>query len=137
MKNKTTLAFSIAIALLCLNTNFTFAQWVNNLLPFAVHTSATTQSGGVGNFTLANLPLSAFHINTNLMPTSSNFTPGNLFRTDGPNTFDNMWQMFTVPTGKNPVTKEIGDILSPAGSIDFMMRSAQPGGTLQFQTNTG
>ncbi|MBI3501836.1 MAG: hypothetical protein HY063_08585, partial [Bacteroidetes bacterium] len=127
----------IAIIVIALQTNFSQAQFTQGFLSgnLCGSTNPAVTAIGIGNFSTS--PSAALHVNTNLLPTNTTFGAGKVFRTDGPSNVDNLWQMFTVPTGKNPVTKEIGDILSPAGSIDFMMRSAQPGGTLQFQTNTG
>ncbi|MDD2385377.1 MAG: hypothetical protein PHP52_01185, partial [Bacteroidales bacterium] len=54
---------------------------------------------GIGEFTY--VPKAALHVNANLLDAPTNpitmFTPGQVFRTDGPSNQDNMWQLFTGP----------------------------------------
>ena len=112
MKNKFIIGCIVLIAII-LQTQVLFAQWsIQNsagnfwysLLP------ASENSIGIGNFTAPNSPLSALHVNTNLLPTSTFFTPGELFRTDGPSNVQNSWRLWTggQPNGPNPA--EIGKI---------------------------
>ena len=55
------------------------------------------QSFLVDGWTTANPPRAALHVNDFYLddPPSWVFTPGQVFRTDGPSNQDNMWQMFT------------------------------------------
>ncbi len=88
---------------------------------------------GVGNFTNYGGPKAALHVNENLLTdldpniASNYYTPGHLFRTDGPLDQDNMWQLFTGPDasatekGRFYVPKNEGDFyitsfLNPTGS---------------------
>jgi len=84
---------------------------------------------GIGNFSSA--PQAAFHINTNLLTTTTMYTPGHVFRTDGPSSSDNIWEMWT---GSGAGATQKGAIVSPANSNDFYLRASLPGASLHFQT---
>jgi hypothetical protein len=84
-------------------------------------TDPITRNVGIGNFTAP--PLSALHINTNLFPLG--FQTGNVFRTDGPSTSDNIWEMWTGTTPK-------ATLFNPAGSDNFVLHSNQ--GNMIFAT---
>jgi len=90
------------------------------------------KSIGIGNFTY--VPRAALHINANLLDAPTNpvtmFTPGQVFRTDGPSNQDNMWQLFTGPDAS---ATEKGRIFVPANSDDFVLQASQPFGTIRFR----
>ncbi|MBI4931997.1 MAG: tail fiber domain-containing protein [Bacteroidetes bacterium] len=96
MKNTIRLAMNIAVAIFCLSSKFTFAQW--NLALFPDYRTVNITSVGIGQFTVANRPLAALHVNTNLTPIDPNFTRGEVFRTDCPAStavnFITAWRMF-------------------------------------------
>lgn len=86
------------------------------------------QGIGIGSFTNLNLPQSAFHVNTNLLPVSTAFTSGELFRTSGPSNQLNSWRMFTgagngierfrISSLANLNNAELGTVQN--GTLDFL-----------------
>jgi len=84
---------------------------------------------GIGNFTSANLPLSALHVNTNLLPGPPNLG-GEVFRTDCPvlaATAVTAWRMFRGGL-------EFGTLFSTAPGTAFQL--AAPRGNMQLRTLT-
>jgi len=91
MTNKTTIKGLIAIIAITLQTQILFAQWTMTFFGGSTWYRLSPggpppgfSSVGVGNFTTAIPTLSALHVNTNLLPGNINFTPGEVFRTNGP-----------------------------------------------------
>ncbi len=86
-------------------------------------------SVGIGNFGgplgLGLVPLSALHVNTNILPPSPNHGPGEVFRTDCPVGANSIWRMFRGGA-------DFGWLFSSPANTDFTFRS--PRGSLQFQT---
>jgi len=100
------------------------------------------KSIGIGNFT--SFPHAALHINANLLDAPTNpitmFTPGQVFRTDGPANRDNMWQMFTGSNYNNATEK--ARFYTPADNSDFYITSFENtsytngvGGALLFNSH--
>jgi len=93
---------------------------------------------GIGNFILSGYggPRAALHVNENLLTdlvpgiASNYYTPGHLFRTDGPLDQDNMWQLFTGPDAS---ATEKARFYVPANSIDLVLQASA--GSLLFNTN--
>jgi hypothetical protein len=79
---------------------------------------------GIGNFTTS--PLSALHVNTNLLPASTVFTRGELFRTTGPANQTNAWRMET--------DDEKFRLYVPAGSNSIFLNASNASGSMRFQT---
>ena len=73
------------------------------------------QAIGIGNFISPNGPRAALHVNTLLLPATTLYTPGLLFRTDGTNTQANIWSMFTGAT--STTTTEKGAIFT-SGNLE-------------------
>jgi hypothetical protein len=136
---------NIVILMVALGLPLTnFAQWnINNStndrwtktvdLP---GTNNDIRRVGVGNFILDGYggPKAALHVNENLLtdliPTASNYyTPGHLFRTDGPSNQDNMWQMFTGP---DATATEKARLFVPANTNDFVVQASEIFGTIRF-----
>ena len=69
-------------------------------------TPSDIKSIGIGNFTA--FPNAALHVNAHFLndPSSSLFSPGHLFRTDGPSDMLNIWQMFTGGQGSTTATEK-------------------------------
>jgi hypothetical protein len=86
---------------------------------------------GIGDF--INMQRAALHINANLLdaPTdpATMFTPGQVFRTDGPSNQDNMWQMFTGP---DATATEKARLFVPANTNDFVVQASEIFGTIRF-----
>ncbi|MDD3860468.1 MAG: hypothetical protein PHW83_09745 [Bacteroidales bacterium] len=80
-----------------------------------------------------NPPQAALHVNDFYLddPPSWVFTPGQVFRTDGPSNRDNMWQMFTGNNYDNSTEK--ARLSVPANSDDFVIQASQPFGTIRFR----
>ncbi|HBX50970.1 MAG TPA: hypothetical protein DEH02_07890 [Bacteroidales bacterium] len=112
-------AIAITIVLLCSFINFSFAQfdWIWNGTGGSVPPNTfrfgmlkqnlDIRAIGIGNFTSTNRPLSALHVNTNLMGTDPDFNKGEVFRTDAPvgtfgNPIDINWRMYR---GTNQVVR--------------------------------
>ena len=111
MKNKILLT-SISIFLLIVNISN--AQFVFTA-PSGFKFGQTERLGlapnwiksiGIGNFTTFGAqPLAALNVNQFFLPNSTGFAPGNLFRTDGINTNDNNWLMYTGATAGTSTLK--------------------------------
>ncbi len=91
---------------------------------------------GIGNFILNGYggPKAALHVNENLLtdliPTASNyFTPGHLFRTDGPSDMDNMWQLFTGPDAS---ATEKARFSVPANTNDLVIEACMGHSNIRF-----
>ncbi len=69
------------------------AQW--GLAGTSARTNATVPSVGVGTFTNLNLPLARLEVDNFLSASPTGTLNGFLFRTDGNQTVDNHWQLFT------------------------------------------
>lgn len=119
----------------------TNAQWTVGGITLNRHGSAaqligagnnTWRSWGFGDFTGTNTPLARVHINEFLCLPTSNFTNGNLFRTDGSNTVSNNWRLYTGDS--QGTSNEKFRITSLANSNDIELGSVQSG-TLNFITN--
>ena len=83
-----------------------------------------------------NLIRSRLHVNSFFMPPSTAITPvpaGNLFRTDGTNTLDNIWQLFTGAAAAT--TTEKLRLFVPANTPNIFFNAFQNNGNIQFQTN--
>ncbi len=104
--------------------------------------ASNVQSLGIGNFTSpANSPKAVLHVNSILLPPSgtSQFTAGQLFRTDGSSAITNTWSMFTgasaaTSTEKGAIFTGSFNNLTPN---DFCMRASTTGaggGDLVFYT---
>lgn len=98
------------------------------------------QALGVGNFTSPNGPRASLHVNQLLLPATTLFATGNLFRTDGTSSQANLWTMYTGPNASS--TTEKGAIFTQTPLVgntnDFCMRSSTTGpgsGDLVFYTN--
>lgn len=66
-----------------------------------VDPSTGLQSIGIGDFngqSPKDWPQAALHINTGYMPASPTFNPGEVFRTNCPDTSSTYWRMFTGDT---------------------------------------
>jgi hypothetical protein len=117
-----------------------FAQWNQQFGPppwfNGIKTDGTVKNVGIGNFANPNDIKARLHVNSNVMPTSwwffnLNYSPGHLFRTDGPANRDNMWQMFTGSNYSNATEK--GRFYVPKKSKDFYVQASS--GSLVFNTN--
>jgi hypothetical protein len=137
----------LTIIIILIQGNLVNAQFnpVNNFASKFGQTDANgnqnnwIRSIGIGNFTNppGGLPSDAthafLHVNSNylLLPQNGSIpNKGRVFRTDGPDTEDNMWQMFTGPDAS---ATEKGRIFVPANSDDFVIQASQPFGTIRFQ----
>ncbi|HNQ68730.1 MAG TPA: tail fiber domain-containing protein, partial [Bacteroidales bacterium] len=123
-----------------------FAQWNQNLSANDRWGKTVDPNGsqldirriGVGNFLLNDYggPRAALHVNENLLTdldpivASNYYTPGHLFRTDGPANQDNMWQMFTGP---DATATEKARLFVPANTNDFVVQASEPFGTIRFR----
>jgi hypothetical protein len=124
------------------------AQWLttgtlNNIFAQPDNTGNVanwTRSVGIGYFnTPGTYPQSFLNINTfgMILPTNGSIpTFGNLFRTDGPDNVDNMWQLFTGPnatsltekarlftTNNPPSNSNDFNIWAPLGALYFNSQS--------------
>lgn len=88
--------------------------------------SGTTGFVGIGNAFTA--PVSLLHLRA-----FTNAT-GNTFRTDGSNTLDNMWQMFTGTSPTTPNFREKFRLVNPAGTNDIVLQASQSNGRFIFNT---
>ncbi|HNQ68099.1 MAG TPA: hypothetical protein PKN32_06965, partial [Bacteroidales bacterium] len=90
------------------------------------------QSSLVDGWTIANPPRAALHVNDFYLddPPSWVFTPGQVFRTDGPSNRDNMWQMFTGNNYGNSTEK--ARLFVPANTNDFVVQASEIFGTIRF-----
>lgn len=124
--------FGVVLASVLCSFNVVNAQFAGIFPPpfDDYRTTAPVTAVGIGNFGGANLPQSAFHINTNLSAPSSIFTSGEVFRTTGPTAQDNSWRMFT---GAGNGTERFS-ITTPANSDDAVLSTVQ-NGAMQFATN--
>ena len=78
-----------------------------------------------------NPPRAALHVNAHYWSNSPAFTPGHMFRTDGPSNQDNMWQMFT---GNNyGSSTEKARLSVPANTNDLVVQASEPFGTIRFR----
>jgi len=135
MKNKIIKGL-IAFIMLILPFQSVFAQWNQQssgsnhwyrLDTAAIHFNSV----GVGNFTTPNSPLSALHVNTNLLATSTVFTKGEVFRTSSDSTFLAAWRLFT---GSNNGTERFSLIVPVKSNHVFL--SAVQNGRFYFRTNS-
>ena len=89
MSIKTTTKGLIAIIAISLQAQILFAQWNQQSFGgnrwYRINTVGPGwTAAGVGNFASPNSPLSALHVNTNLLTPSTLFNQGEVFRTDCP-----------------------------------------------------
>ena len=139
MNPKITLKGLVAITAIALHAQVLFAQWNQQTFGgnrwYRINTVGPGWTAvGVGNFSSANSPLAALHINSNLLTPSSNFNQGQVFRTDGPSNFANTWQMFTGGQTGGPAASEKFRLFVPPSSDNVFLRSSVPGANMQFQT---
>jgi hypothetical protein len=86
--------------------------------------------GFIEGWTTGNPPRAALHVNAHYLSNSPAFTPGHMFRTDGPSNQDNMWQMFTGNNYGNSTEK--ARLYVPANSQHFSLQSST--GDMRFHT---
>jgi hypothetical protein len=86
--------------------------------------------GFIEGWTTGNPPKAALHINAHYLSNSPAFTPGHMFRTDGPANQDNMWQLFTGNNYGNSTEK--ARLYIPAESDHFSLQSST--GDMRFHT---
>jgi hypothetical protein len=128
MKNKIHLGICAAIVALSFGINEGSAQFqIFNAPPLVGRTQPNITAIGIGNFNTS--PLSALHVNTNLLPANFNFTTGEVFRTSGPLGSTNAWRMFTG--AGNGI--ERFSLFVPANSSNVFFRASQPDETLVFK----
>lgn len=84
------------VAIYLLLTQVSLAQFNTGISP-DIRTDDFVTSVGIGYFTDNYRPLARLHVNSNIMlpPFNNNFSPGNVFRTDGPRNVENNWTLFT------------------------------------------
>jgi hypothetical protein len=97
--NKTKIiARCITIVMLCTTTHLSMAQVFDLQTNFAQRWGRVNPVGGFNaqGISIGNTaPAAALHVNTNSLPATTLFTPGEVFRTTGPTTNVNAWRMFT------------------------------------------
>ena len=135
MRHTNKLAICAAIAALCFSQNFVYAQWNFGINPDGRTIPSVTRSIGIGPFTTSYRPLAALHIDTRTpFPTSPNFLPGEVFRTDCPSgttliPISTSWRMLR---GGTPIAR----FFNTTGSNDFFMEAQQSGASLRFNTTS-
>ncbi len=94
----------------------------NNIRSIGIGHQQTIFSEG---WTTGNPPRAALHVNAHYLdnPPSWVFTPGQVFRTDGPLNRDNMWQMFTGNNYNNSTEK--ARLYVAAGSSHFSLQASE------------
>ena len=112
-------------------TNFAF--WGNNNIRSIGIGHKLAFGGFIPGWSAQNPPRAALHINAHFLdaPPSWVFTPGQVFRTDGPSSNDNMWQLFTGANYSSATEK--GRFYVPKKSNDFYVQASL--GSLYFNTN--
>ena len=122
---------TIIIVLSCLINNITFAQW--GFIGVAGRTTAGVPKIGIGFMPAIGNINAKLHVNSFLLAADAG-TDGLLFRTDGINSVENNWRLFTGATNGTQV--ERFRLLLPAGSDNPTLRAAVSGANMQFQTTT-
>lgn len=141
MKNKNIIKQIIAIVVIIFQSQISFAQWaMNGIAPdrWVNTTNApaifNVEAVGIGVFTAS--PLSALHVNSNLLTVTPAFTQGEVFRTDCPAANSTFWRMLRGGTSYGVLFNNTGSndfqIQSPAGSL--LLNSA--GGFVGINTNS-
>lgn len=111
----------LSIVFLILLSESASSQWImGGIFPdrYTITDNApalfNVEAVGIGAFTTS--PLSALHVNTNLLSTTPVFLPGEVFRTDCPNANNTFWRLYRGGT-------EFGTLFNNSGSNDFEIQS--------------
>ncbi|MGC9332232.1 MAG: hypothetical protein ACP5DZ_10225 [Bacteroidales bacterium] len=141
---------NLILVMMLLISSSVFAQWTTGgsmwnrfgATKWAIWGNNNIRSIGIGHkqmfggfiegWTTGNPPRAALHVNDFYLddPQSWVFTPGQVFRTDGPSNQDNMWQMFTGNNYGNSTEKARLYVL--ANSQHFSLQSST--GDMRFHT---
>ncbi len=130
----------LIIVSICFGTFVVNAQPFQMAGPFANRFGVTTTTGannvraiGIGAFTSTNRPLAAFHANANLLPGSTDFGIGEIFRTTSNATGTNLnaWRFWTG----SGIGAEKGRIFNIGTGLAFNLQSSA--GDMIFRTGGG
>jgi hypothetical protein len=119
--------------LLCTVINAQIATVTFGGLQHAAITPVNITSMGVGVFNTANPTAARLHVSNFLLNVPNNVTyNGKLFRTDGNNTFDNMWQIYTG--GTQAAVSEKFRLTAQKGTANILFNATDIRGAIFFQT---
>lgn len=124
----------IAVLLLsCWSTTITIAQF-NTFGGNGGYTLSAIQTTGIGTFPLISDVQAKLHVNAfYCYPSGYSVDNGMLFRTDGDNSYDCMWQMYTGTSGALVDQDEMGRLwVNSNYPNDFILDATNPHGGLQF-----
>ena len=131
MKSDFKIAIIVTIVAICTALNSSYGQFNQPILSSNVCgiTNSTVTTIGIGNFTSS--PLSALHVNSNLIPNSSIFNIGEVFRTDGPSNVLNSWRLWTggqtdvsTPSEKGMIFCYGANSVHPEDTLNFSIQAS-------------
>jgi len=137
----------IVTVIFCLLTNLTFAQIdMETSPPFRwsrldpIGGNGNTSALGVGLFTSPNAPAAGLHVSP--FGLGNPWWNGELFRTDGNETFTNAWRMFTgttnvLQTERLALFTSTGWLLNAPGNVSSDINYRASSGNAFFWTNSG